>query len=200
MSDEELVALFQAGNTAAFDELFQRYEPPLHRYLVGLTGGDGRACDFTQETFIKAYHKLPPIQELVCSIAEKPFKAWLYRVAINLVKNDRRRRQLIDWLPWAEHEEHDADSATEGLYVAGPEQQVEGADFIRRLLAEVSLKYRPCLYLDIFEDMKQHEIADLLNISERSVRRYIKLGKDELCRAYDRLAEQDLSMRRRDTR
>ncbi len=67
---------------------------------------------------------------------------------------------------------------------------MEEAEFISKIMAQVSAKYRPCLYLDIFEDMKQQEIADLLSISERTVRRYIFLGKEQLRKAYERFTNQ----------
>src|SRR5437764_9687307 len=120
VSDEELVVRFQANDVTAFDALIQRYTHPLHRYLVGLVGED---CvdDLIQETFIRAHRNLPPMQEL------RSFKAWLYRIATNLARDHRRHTILIRWLPWKEHKELSADGC---LFVEGPEQAVEEAEFI----------------------------------------------------------------------
>jgi len=174
-SDEELVERFQAGDISAFNQLVLRYEQLLRKYLIGLVGDD-YADDLVQDTFITAYQKLPSMP------AVSRFKAWLYRVATNLANDHWRRTKLFRWLPWIEHKELSADGH---IFVAGPEQQVEAAELISKSMNRVSSTYRPCLYLDIFEDMKQQEIADLLGMSKRTVRRYIFLGKKQLDKAYD---------------
>ncbi len=175
VSDEELVLRFRAGNVSAFDQLFQRYEQPLCKYLVGLVG-ENCAYDLAQDIFIVAYRKLPSMQKVL------NFRAWLYQVVTNLARDYWRHIRLIQWLPWVEHKELSADGH---IFAAGPELQVEEAEFISKVMSWASPKYRPCLYLDIFEDMRQHEIADLLGMAERTVRRYIFLGKEELRKAYN---------------
>lgn len=189
VSDEELVARFQAGDVSAFNQLFQRYEQLLCKYLVGLVGDDC-AFDLAQETFIAAYRKLPGMQQVLS------FRAWLYQVATNSARDHWRHRKLIRWLPWIEHKELSADGH---IFVAGPEQQVEEAELISKVMNRVSPVYRPCLYLDIFEDMRQQEIADLLGMSKRTVRRYIFLGKEQLRKAYNDYftSEEDSTAKRR---
>jgi RNA polymerase sigma factor (sigma-70 family) len=180
-SDEELVGCFQAGDDSAFDELVKRHHQPLWKYLAGLVGDD-YALDLTQDIFIVAYQKLPGMQEVLS------FKAWIYRVATNSAKDHWRRGKLIRWLPWVEHKEFSSDGHN---FVAGPERRAEEKELISKVMNGVSPKYRPCLYLDIFEDMKQQEIADLLGISKRTVRRYIFLGKEQLREAYEYFTSKD---------
>jgi len=175
VSDEELVARFQAGDTSAFDELFRRHEQPVCKYLIRLVGND-YAYDLVQIIFITAFEKLPGMPEV------SSFKAWIYRVAANSARDYWRRAKLFRWLLWTECRELSADGH---IFIAGPEQQVEATELINKAWNWVSPKYRPCLYLDIFEDMNQQEIADLLGMSKRTVRRYISLGKEQLDKAYD---------------
>src|SRR5207249_2412318 len=120
----------------------------------------------------------------------------------------------IRWIPWPEkvYEElrtHDDNHRAESqgqwkeaesasMVLAGPEEKVEEAELVRMALMQVSQKYRPCLLLEIVEELPQREIAQLLKISERTVRRYITRGYEELCDAYQRLVdESDASMKRR---
>jgi RNA polymerase sigma-70 factor, ECF subfamily len=189
VSDGELVARVQVGDTSAFDELFQRHNNRLCTYLARLMHDDEWGRDIAQDAFVKAFNALVSLQETVY------FKSWLYRIAINLAKDNWRHSQLIHWVPW---EEHDGFSTNESMSLEGPEKQVEETELVRMALAQVSRKYQPCLLLDIVEEMKQHEIATLLGMSERSVRRYISRGKEELSEAYSRLVnEQDNGMNRR---
>jgi RNA polymerase sigma-70 factor, ECF subfamily len=209
VSDRELAGRVQAGDDSAFDELFQRYNARLCLYLARLTNDDELGKEFAQEAFFKALVALRSMQE------EVPyFRSWLYRIAINVVNDYWRRTKLIRWLPWPwkmhrEYATHDGnigagperrpEEIDEASFVlAGPDEVVEEAELVRMALARVSLKYRPSLLLAIVEELPRREIAQLLNISERSVRRYIKQGHEELCDAYQCLVnEQDTTVKRR---
>lgn len=189
--DEDCVARVRAGESSAFGELFQRYNEALCIYLGRLVGDDELGRDFAQEAFMKAYQALPSL------LGKVYFKSWLYRIAINLAKDHWRHEKLIRWLPWKEQREV---STPDALCIEGPEKQVEEAELVRMALVKVSPQYRPCLYLDIVEDMKQYEIAAFLDMKERTVRRYISRGKEELSKAYDCLVnEQDSATKRRST-
>ncbi len=179
VSDGELVERFRKGEIAAFDTLFQRYNQPLCKYAVRLTDRE-HGYDLASEIFTIAFRQLPFLEE-----ADR-FKAWLYRIATHRIHDYWRHEKLISWIPWKKVSE---DNRTSMISVAGPEQKAEQDDFIIKIMQHVSQKYRPCIYLDIFEDMRQHQIATLLNISERSVRRYIALGKAELREVYPLLVK-----------
>lgn len=70
-----------------FRQLFDEHYEPLFRYLVRLTGDADSAADATQEAFVRLVERPPQ---------ETQVRAWLYRVATNVVRDDRRvqRRRL----------------------------------------------------------------------------------------------------------
>ena len=47
---------------AAFDELVERYQSPLRRFLYGLVQDSELAADLCQETFLSAYRALPRLE------------------------------------------------------------------------------------------------------------------------------------------
>jgi RNA polymerase sigma-70 factor, ECF subfamily len=47
-------------------------------------------------------------------------------------------------------------------------------------LKQVRLQYRQCVILQIVEEYSQHEIAELVGISESSVSTYVRRGLDKL--------------------
>lgn len=179
VSDEELVERFQAGDDSALSILYQRYYQALRGYIKYSTDED-QAEDLTQDVFVIALSKLSCLKEGKC------LKAWLYRIATNLIKDKRRHADLIAWLPWVEEKEG---AITQVIDLEEFKQKVEQQDFIRQVIRYVSRKYRLCIYLDIFQDLRQHEIADVLNMRERTVRRYIARGKQELRDVYPRLVD-----------
>src|SRR3954467_4176219 len=78
-SDEQLVALFRAGNDDAFGVLHERYSQGLFAYVRQMLSGAGRqdAEDVLQDVFVRAFGALRADRR------EINVRAWLYRVAHN---------------------------------------------------------------------------------------------------------------------
>src|SRR4030081_374895 len=87
-SDERaLVAEAQAGNTAAFEALWHRYDRDVLRLALNLMKRPEDARDVYQEAFLKVYRNLHRFR-FECS-----FYTWLYRIVTNVCLDHLRRRQ-----------------------------------------------------------------------------------------------------------
>lgn len=64
------------------DTLFRRLYPPLHRYILRLTGDGDTADDIAQEAFVRLLRQ---------SLPEAEAKPWLFAVATNLVRDGARK-------------------------------------------------------------------------------------------------------------
>jgi RNA polymerase sigma factor (sigma-70 family) len=85
-SDEQLVALFRAGNEEAFDVIHDRYRQRLFGYARQMLGGSrSDAEDVLQDVFLRAYRALRADGRPVS------LRAWLYRVAHNRCVDHLRR-------------------------------------------------------------------------------------------------------------
>jgi RNA polymerase sigma-70 factor (ECF subfamily) len=167
----------QAGDRAAFTELFQQFNAPICRYLAHLVGNDETALDLAQETFLMAWRGLPGLQE------PARFAAWLYRIATNLARSHLRRARLVRWLPWAEPVGKESKLPT----LPGPEPQLAEAEQVAEALAQLTPTYRTCLLLQLEGGFSQREIAQLLHLSEKSVSVYVSRGRQQFLAAYQRL-------------
>lgn len=89
-SDEQLVALAQAGSSEAFASLFRRYRPAIARYAGRLLGDDARAEDIVQEVFLSALRSIGRL--------DRPagFRPWLYRIAHNTSVDHMRRTRRAE--------------------------------------------------------------------------------------------------------
>lgn len=65
-------------------EVFEEHYDPLFRYLSRLTGDPDAAADAAQEAFVRLVEKSP---------ADEQVRAWLFRVATNVVRDEMRVRQ-----------------------------------------------------------------------------------------------------------
>jgi RNA polymerase sigma-70 factor, ECF subfamily len=177
----EVVKSAQAGDRLAFDTLFQLYNTRICTYLSRMVGNDEDGRDLAQETFLKVWRALPQLQD------EARFETWLYAIATR-VAIDYIRRRKFRWPLW---NMRDADTdLPESLITEGPEGAVEHAEQVKLALAQVSPRYRACLLLQLVAGFSQREIAQSLNMSEKSVSVYVSRGSEQFRQAYERL-EQD---------
>jgi RNA polymerase sigma-70 factor (ECF subfamily) len=102
--DRILVERCQAGDRAAFDELYLRYQRRLHRFCMQRLGQAHDAEDVVQESFVRAWRALPRFA------GERRFYPWLTVIAGNLCVDTLRRRSRLT--PVEESRIADADTGT----------------------------------------------------------------------------------------
>jgi RNA polymerase sigma-70 factor, ECF subfamily len=167
-SDEQLMAMLAAGETAALETLVQRYHRMLLGYLYRFVGGDrSLAEDLVQETFLRVLrqqHNTMP----------QSFKAWLYAIATNLARDHLRSadcRHMVDvpeeaWLAF-----RDPSPDPEKLVLAAEQERLLVA-----ALGQISAEYRAALLLRYFNGLSLHEIAEALHIPLGTVKSRLSTG------------------------
>jgi RNA polymerase sigma-70 factor, ECF subfamily len=86
-TDEELYLQLLAGDMAAFDELYRRYERRLFGYVLRQLGDRAEAEDVFHEAFMAV------LKEGRTRRALGSFRAWIFQVARNLCLNRLRSRK-----------------------------------------------------------------------------------------------------------
>src|SRR5215467_8997845 len=86
--DETLADAVLAGNTAIFTTLVARHTQRLYGLALRLLGNSEEAEDATQEAFIRAYTQLASFH------SSASFASWLYRITLNVCRDQLRRRQV----------------------------------------------------------------------------------------------------------
>ncbi|HVB94711.1 MAG TPA: RNA polymerase sigma factor [Acidimicrobiales bacterium] len=102
--DRTLVERCQAGDRAAFDELYVRYQRRLYRFCMQRLGQAHDAEDVVQESFVRAWRALPRFA------GERRFYPWLTVIAANLCVDTLRRRSRLT--PVEESRISEADTGT----------------------------------------------------------------------------------------
>lgn len=80
-TDLELVRRFKRGDATAFEMLYTRYRHKVFSVVRHYLRDPDEVQDVAQEAFVKALRGLPKFRE------ESAFYTWLYRIAVNTVKN-----------------------------------------------------------------------------------------------------------------
>ncbi len=86
--EKELVRKSLSGESAAFEELVLPYRRSLLHLAYRMTGDLEEAMDIAQETLLRSFRYLGRFDP------ERNFRNWLFQIAINLVKDWHRRKNL----------------------------------------------------------------------------------------------------------
>lgn len=117
-TDQELVAAWRAGAEAAAAALVERHAPSVARFLYSAGADRDELDDLVQETLFRAFRRLDSWR------GESGFRSWVFSIAANLLKDERRRRKGRTVLPLVDSdlpatpgpdEEHAADETEERI-------------------------------------------------------------------------------------
>jgi len=76
-TESELVTRAKAGDIKAFEDLMLKNQAKIYNLGLKLLQNKEDAADLLQETFLKAYQKMPEFE------GRSAFSTWLYRIATN---------------------------------------------------------------------------------------------------------------------
>jgi RNA polymerase sigma-70 factor, ECF subfamily len=176
--DEELVARAQAGDKRAFDLLVVKYQQKVASLISRYMRDSSEVLDVTQEAFLKAYRALPAFR------GDSAFFTWLYRIAINTVKNHlvaQGRRPPGDDLDAEVAEQMDMGGRLREH--ATPERELltdEIARTVQAALDDLPDDLRTAIVLREIEGMSYEEIADAMECPIGTVRSRIFRAREAI--------------------
>jgi RNA polymerase sigma-70 factor (ECF subfamily) len=171
-SDRGLLHRVQAGDVAAFEELFRRHGTRVLRQAMSLLGNEMEAEEIAQEVFLTLYEKAHTFR------GDAAFSTWLYRLTANAALSRLRRRtrrpevSMDDYLPrfrddghhlvrpvvdWSQDLEHHC-------------AQEELRQLLWQAIDTLAPLDRTVLVLSDFEDLSNQEIGDVLGLSVLAVK------------------------------
>lgn len=168
-----------------FSDIFGRYKEPIHRYLLTLVREAGAAEDLTQETFIRAYRKLPTLED------PSKVSSWLYRIATNL-SYDRFRQMSqrdeaasLDGMTSERGGPLPIEPADESPRLDKVVEQREMSSCVQDYLEELPDDYRAVILLHDLEGLTNPEIAEMLGCSLATAKIRLHRARKKLKEALD---------------
>jgi len=178
VTDQQLVAKVQKGDTRAFDLLVLKYQHKIFGLISRYVRDADEVQDVAQETFIKAYKALPNFR------GDSAFYTWLYRIAINTAKNylvSRSRRP-----PGIDVELEDAEYLESGgglRELENPENALFGAELkevVEKAISALPEDLRTAISLREFDGLSYEDIAELMDCPVGTVRSRIFRARESI--------------------
>ncbi|WP_407522113.1 RNA polymerase sigma factor [Lacibacter sp. MH-610] len=168
LSAETLIQQCLKGDTQAYRLLYNRYSQAMYNTALRIVNRTDDAEDVLQESFIDAFQQLARFE------GRSTFGAWLKQIVVNKsISYLRKKKMLVSDLNDGMHEIADETPADEeGLFFS--------VDTIKKAVQQLPDGYRTVLSLYLFEEYKQEEIAEMLNISHGTVSTQYMRAKHKL--------------------
>lgn len=162
--DELLMAQVAAGRGESLTPLVQRYTVPLVSFLHRMTGDRDRAEDLFQESFLNVWRKRRTYT------FPRPFKPWLYAIAVNVARAAYRSAKEMVALPAGVSPMSKEPSPHEDAI--GAESSAKIAAAIRNLPEA----QRAVLAMRVWDGMSYGQIAEAIGRTEATVRSHMSHG------------------------
>ena len=161
MSDDERLLVQRAvGYDAdAFALLYDRYVDKIYRYIHYKVGMNAQAEDLTAQVFLKAWEGIGTYH-----VTERPFSAWLYRIAHNAVIDYFRTNHVavpIDDLPLEEKE------STSPEVIA---EQHLTSEMVKRAIGQLTGEQQEVIILKFLEGYSTEQVAHMIGKDQGAVR------------------------------
>ena len=163
MEDKALIEEAQRGGREAFEAIVKRYEKKVFHLAYGFVQNRAAADDLAQEIFVKVYFSLSKFH------FKSEFGTWLYRIAVNHIKDHLRKVSRRKEVSLEEFE-----NVPLAMDDQVKEREQRQDDDLKKkivfgVLATLPQKYRMILTLREVKGFSYEEITRVLKISPGTV-------------------------------
>src|SRR5262249_50625603 len=171
----KLAERLRNGDLDVLDDLIEKYQHRLLRYLVSVTGNRSTAEDIFQETWLHVLERGHQYR------AQWKFEVWLFSIARHLVIDLSRRKKgtsLDQLMQPDEGQPFEPQASAPSPF----EEVLAGEETARmaRILTRIPAVYREVLALRFQEDLALEEMATIIKVPLSTVKSRLYRGLDAL--------------------
>lgn len=186
----ELVEKAKAGDRDAFSKLYQQTSTALYRSIHSMVHDDDLAWDIQQETYLKAFQSLDKLEH------NEAFLPWLRRISVHEVTSTMRKRLPLSFSDLGD-EDDGAPDWVDPSTDTQPELSLdrkETSRLVREILADLPEEQHLVVGMRYYEDLSISEIAELLHISQSTVRTQLSRGRKRVEASVRALEKQGIKL------
>ncbi len=172
-SVDELVLRCQIGDSVAFEELFERFQPRLRYFVRRLDQTGTDAEDMLQDIWLAVFRKITTLREPTM------FPIWMYKIARNRIyRHSQKKLRRTVQMPQEELPISTEDDE--------PDFGATMVDKIHKALIKIQPHHREVLTLHFLERMPYEAIAEVIGCNLGTVKSRMHYAKKSLRRELER--------------
>ena len=170
---KDLIVKAQAGDTRSFHEIVAIYDSRIMTLSLQIAQNKEDAEDIYQETFLKVYKNISKFR------FESDIYTWMYRIAVNTAYNYKRKNSKITVAETKDGEDYDL---LDWIYdpQSNDDNREELLTAINQSLLGLSHQQRTVFILKHLQQLKIKDIANILDLSEGTVKKYLFRAMEKL--------------------
>ena len=151
----------------SFQETYKKYFPQILKYLHSYLPEE-ESYDLAQEVFLTYYHKSKEI-----SLPPEKVPIYLKNIAINFLKN-RNKKQALQYGKLNRLKEKEEESSRKDTEIEKIEEKIFLEQILNQFLSRLNHVEKSIFILHKIEKLKHEQIAEILGISSRTVKRILR--------------------------
>jgi RNA polymerase sigma-70 factor (ECF subfamily) len=176
------------GDVEAFGGLFRATHRRIYSFIRSMVTNSEDAADLTQKTYVRAWGALRSLR------SDEAFLVWLHRIALNVVRDSRKRiERPTESLDATVADEESSPALQIPDWSLGPGEMVLTEDtqrFVRRAVERLPEIHRTVVAMHHLEGMEVTAIAGTLGISPGTVLSRLARAREALRRMLDPLVKE----------
>jgi RNA polymerase sigma-70 factor, ECF subfamily len=167
-----LIMNAQKGDAAAFEELIYRYDKNVLSIALRFVKNNDDAKDIYQEVFLRVFRGLKNFK------FKSEFSTWLYRITTNVCLTYKQKQKKHSYVPIDNSDEDNGENieSFEDENSFTPERIFNDSEIsqqVNKALENLSSRQKMIFILKHYEGYKIKEIADIINVGEGTVKKYL---------------------------
>ena len=187
-----LVAKAKTGDQEAFSELYNRTSTELYRSIRAMTRDEDLSWDIQQDSYLRAFQSLDKLEN------DEAFLPWLRRIAANVTATKMSKRLPVTFTDLAGDSE---DAAIPELPDLNPASQPElsldrkeTSRLVQEILSKLPEGQQVILGMRYYDELSVKEIAQLLKLSDGTVKAALFQGRKKVEAAVRALEKQGVKL------
>ena len=166
--DLECMIRLREGDDLALNELMERWQKPLHSFILRYVGNHRDSVELAAETFVRVYQHRSRFN------FKSKFSTWLLTIATNLCRHHARWRQRHPTISLDEAASSDEVSG-EHLFISAEEipsvraSRTELAKLVREEIQKLPHDLKTAVLLFAYDDLSYAEIGVILGCTPKAV-------------------------------
>ncbi len=172
---DQIIERARLGDRGAFNKLVSLWYKRIYNFTNKYFNDHDLASEASQRTFIKVFDSLDQLSD-----ANK-FKSWIYVIALNYCRDEDRKQGRVSKIFIDECDQ--VKNRQEDKVRKGPEVQLESSELSEIVLEglnELPEEQKTIVIMKEYEGLKFREIAEVLCISENTVKSRLYYGLKNL--------------------
>jgi RNA polymerase sigma-70 factor (ECF subfamily) len=166
--DHAIMRRIQKDEFDAFEELVARYRNRLVNLIYRMLNDQNEAEDLVQETFLRVWNHRQDYDFSYC------LSTWVYTIALNLAKNELRKRRKFKFFNLGEMTE-------KGLELPDPKMGPSAlGHMLQGAIVKLPIKYKTAFLLRDVEQLPYEDVAQILGVPLGTVKSRVNRARTVL--------------------